>query len=122
MANAFKSYIRESIGVAITDAYTVPAATTCTVIGFSLANIIASGVTVTVDVLLQKAAAGTGVNANWSAGHDVYLVKAAAIPGGGSLVVVGGDQKLVLETGDKVKVLSSDASSIDAIVSVLEIS
>ena len=39
---------------------------------------------------------------------------------GGALVAVGGDQKLVLETGDIVKVVSDTASSIDTIVSVME--
>jgi hypothetical protein len=37
------------------------------------------------------------------------------------LVAVGGDQKLVLITGDKVFVQSSAASSIDAVLSILEI-
>ena len=40
---------------------------------------------------------------------------------GGSLVVVGGDQKLVLITGDALKIVSSAASSIDAVTSVLNI-
>ena len=40
---------------------------------------------------------------------------------GGALVPIGGDQKLVLITGDKVFVQSSAASSIDAVLSILEI-
>ena len=43
-------------------------------------------------------------------------VKTAAVPSGGSLVVVGGDQKVVMETGDSVKVTSSAASSCDVIM------
>ena len=49
-----------------------------------------------------------------------YVVKAAEIYTGGALVAVGGDQKLVLETGDIVKVKSDTASSIDTIISVME--
>ena len=47
-------------------------------------------------------------------------MKNAEIFEGGALVAVGGDQKLVLETGDKIKVVSDTASSVDTIVSVLE--
>ena len=51
----------------------------------------------------------------------MYIVKNAPIPVGGSLVVVGGDQKLVLEPGDTVKVTSSQASSADVVLSHLDI-
>jgi hypothetical protein len=37
-------------------------------------------------------------------------------------VVVGGDQKVVLEAADVLKVLTSAASSADVVASVLEIS
>ena len=49
-----------------------------------------------------------------------YVVKAAEVYTGGTLVAVGGDQKLVLETGDIVKVKSDTASSVDTIISVME--
>ena len=49
-----------------------------------------------------------------------YVVKAAEVYTGGTLVAVGGDQKLVLETGDIVKVTSDTASSVDTIISVME--
>ena len=48
------------------------------------------------------------------------IVKDAQIYTGGALVAVGGDQKLVLETGDKIKVVSNTAGSVDTIVSVME--
>ena len=50
-----------------------------------------------------------------------HIVKNAPIPAGRSLVAIGGDHKIVLETTDKITVTSSASSSIDAIVSVLEI-
>jgi hypothetical protein len=49
------------------------------------------------------------------------LVKAAVVPVGGSLVIVGGDQKVVLEAADVVSVVTSAAASADAVLSVLEI-
>jgi hypothetical protein len=52
---------------------------------------------------------------------SVYLVKAAPVPVGGSLVVVGGDQKVVLEPGDAIKVTSDTASSADVVLSHLDI-
>jgi hypothetical protein len=48
------------------------------------------------------------------------MVKEATIAAGGTLISVGGDQKLVLETGDKLQVQMSAASSGDVIVSILE--
>ena len=53
--------------------------------------------------------------------NDTFLVKQATVPSGGSLVVVGGDQKVVLQTGDSIKVTSSAASSCDVMMSILEI-
>ena len=49
-----------------------------------------------------------------------YVVKNAEVYTGGALVAVGGDQKLVLETGDLIRVVSDTASSVDTIVSVME--
>ena len=52
---------------------------------------------------------------------NTALVKTAPIPSGGSLIVVGGDQKVVLETGDGIFVTSDTASSADVVMSILEI-
>jgi hypothetical protein len=43
------------------------------------------------------------------------------VPVGGSLVIVGGDQKVVLEAADALKVVTSAASSADVVISYLEI-
>jgi len=101
MANAFKSYQSTSITTEAT-VLTGPASTETTVIGLSIAN--TSSSTATVDVKLNTA----------------YIVKAAPIPVGGSLVVVGGDQKLVVEATDTIKVTSD--VTVDVITSTLEIS
>jgi len=101
MANAFKSYQSTSVTTEAT-VLTGPSATETTVIGLSIAN--TSSSTATVDVKLNTA----------------YMVKAAPIPVGGSLVVVGGDQKVVVEATDTIKVTSD--VTVDVITSTLEIS
>jgi hypothetical protein len=50
---------------------------------------------------------------------DYYIGKGATVPSGGSLVAVGGDQKLVMAANDALKVVASTASCIDVIVSAL---
>jgi hypothetical protein len=52
---------------------------------------------------------------------NYYLVKGATVPVGGSLVVVGGDQKVVMQPSDVLYVVNSAASSGDAFASLLEI-
>jgi hypothetical protein len=54
-------------------------------------------------------------------GDSCYLVKDAPIPIGSSLVAVGGDQKVVMNADDIIKVSSSAATSIDVTLSILEI-
>ena len=51
----------------------------------------------------------------------MFLVKDATIAPGGALVPIGGDQKLVLEAGDYLKVNTSIDLSADVITSILEI-
>jgi hypothetical protein len=54
-------------------------------------------------------------------GDNVYLIKAAPVPVGSSLVVVGGEQKVVMNASDVLKVTSNTASSADVALSILEI-
>ena len=54
-------------------------------------------------------------------GKDTFLIKSAPIPSGGSLVVVGGDQKVVLQNAHSVKCVSNTAVSLDVVMSILEI-
>lgn len=107
MANTFTSYGNKSVGTSAATVVTIAAATQTTVIGMSCANITTSPVTV--DAYFTRSAV------------DYYLVKGATVPVGGSLVIVGGDQKVVLITSDVLKVVSSTASSIDVVTSVLNI-
>jgi hypothetical protein len=107
MPNTFKNSFAKNVGTSAATVYTCPAATQTTLIGVSVANTSASPITT--DVYLTSSAT------------DYYLVKTATVAVGGSLVVVGGDQKVVLEVGDALKVITSAASSADCVASYLEI-
>ena len=108
MANTFTSYANKDVGTSAATIVTVGAATQTTVIGMSCANTTSSPVTV--DAYITRSAV------------NYYLIKGATVPVGGTLVIVGGDQKVVLTTNDTLKVVSSAAASIDAVTSVLNIS
>lgn len=88
--------------------YTCPASTQTTIIGLTVANISSSQIAV--DVQLEN-----------SDGDNVYLIKDAPVPQGGSFVPVGGDQKVVMEASDIIKVTSDTANSADVTLSILEI-
>jgi hypothetical protein len=60
------------------------------------------------------------LNFNDNAGNT-YLVTNAPISSGSSLLVGGGDQKIVLIAGDKIYVQSSASTSADAVMSIMEI-
>ncbi len=104
----FKSKISANIGLSaspttVTD--TVTASTVHTIIGLSLAN-------TTSNNILVSAKLNKG-------GSSAHLVKDATILPGGTLVVAGGDQKIVLETGDTITAWSSASTSCDAVTSYL---
>ena len=109
MANTFKRKLSRGVGTTPTavGSYTVASATQVTVIGLAVSNTSSSQV-------LVDATVNDGTN-------DTYLVKQAPVPSGGALVIIGGDQKVVLEPNDSIKVTSDTASSIDAVMSILEI-
>ena len=109
MANTFTRKTSQNVGASpsIVGTYTVPAATTTIVIGLVCTN--TTGSAMTANVFLGNATANT------------YIVANAPISSGASLIPVGGDQKIVMITGDKIYVQSSAATSIDAILSIMEI-
>jgi hypothetical protein len=110
MANVFKNSVTGSIGITNTRVYQTPALSVSTVIGMSVSNVISNNISVNVTIT------------DASATQTRYLVRNGLIVEGSSMVVVGGDQKVVLESGDFISVVSSAAASADVIVSVLEIS
>jgi len=113
MANSFKSETDKEIGTSTATVFTCASSTETTVIGLSVANRVTSQILI--DVELDASSRTSGAE------DKVFLVKDAPIPVGGSLVVVGGDQKLVMEPGDTIKVTSDTASSADVVLSHLDI-
>jgi hypothetical protein len=106
MANTFTSYVAKDVGTSPATLLTVASSTVDTVLGLSVANTSASGITV--DVYITRSAV------------NYYIVKGAYVPPGQTFIMSGGDQKIVLVTADVLKVVSSAAASADAIASVLE--
>jgi len=109
MANTLKNVVTNGVGTSEATLYTVPASTTTILIGLTMANTLAND-QINVSVSVTDTSAGT----------TAYIVKNATIAPGGALVPVGGEQKVILETTDVVKVQSSAATSLDVIASVVE--
>jgi len=109
MANTFLRKLSRNIGTSAVQigSYTVGSATQTTIIGLDLSN-------TTVNTISVSAYHFDGTNIT-------YLIKNAPIPSGSSLIVVGGDQKVVLQTGDSIYVVSNTATSVDVVMSILEI-
>jgi len=111
MANAFKTKTFDGSSTAASTAmtiYTCPASTETTIIGMTVSNITTSQILV--DVTFEN-----------SDGDNVYILKEAPIPVGGALVPIGGEQKVVMEASDIIKVTSDTANSADTTLSILEI-
>lgn len=104
MANTFKSVLSSAV-TAQTTIYTCPSSTQTTAIGLSLANTSTSLATVSVTILRSAA--------------TTHVIKNAQVPVGDTLILFGGDQKLVLQAADQLKVQSD--KSVDVILSILEI-
>jgi hypothetical protein len=111
MANAFKTKTFGGGSTAASTAmtiYTCPSSTETTIIGMTVSNISTSQILV--DVTFEN-----------SDGNNVHILKQTPIPVGGGLVPIGGDQKIVMEAADVIKVTSDTANSADTILSILEI-
>jgi hypothetical protein len=112
MSNNFRNALKPGIGLANTTVYQTPAATQSTVIGLSIANRTTSN-TIQISAYVLDSA---------NSYVPTYIVTNATVPIGGTIVVIGGDQKMVLKASDSIQVSSSVPGSADAILSVLEIS
>ena len=108
MASSFKNSTVRAIGTSATDiGSVVSSGVEVTIIGLSLANITAAAITATIAI-------NDGSN-------TTNIVKNVPIPTETALVAIGGDQKVVLMAGDKLIVTSDTASSLDVVMSFLEI-
>ena len=108
MANSFKLKTDTAVGTSAATIYTCPSSTQTTIIGLTIANIVAAQILIDVQLTNNDV-------------DNVYLVKDAPIPVGSSLVAVGGEQKVVLEAADTLTVTSNVSSSADVTMSILEI-
>jgi hypothetical protein len=107
MANAFKNFFLKNANTVSQNVYTAGAGVQATIIGMSIANTTDAPISANVTIT--------------SGGTDFFMVRNAIIATGGALVPIGGDQKVVLEANDFLRVQTSAANSADVIVSVLEI-
>ena len=106
MANTFKLKTRANVGVTTALVYTVPAATTSTIIGITLANVSGSSINV-------------GVGITRTSADNVSILKNVPIPQGSTLEFMGGN-KLVLEATDTLTVKSDVISSLDVALTIME--
>tara|TARA_B100000029_G_C16777380_1_gene667939 strand:+ start:85 stop:420 length:336 start_codon:yes stop_codon:yes gene_type:complete len=110
MANTFKNKVYNGANTSANAnmaIYTVPASpsTTTVVIGLTLANTASSQITASIKL---------------SAGQTVYLAKDIPIPSGSSFEYMGGN-KIVMQTGHTLSVVSNTADSLDTVASIMEI-
>ena len=107
MANTFKLKTKANVGISTENVYVVPTNTTTVVIGITLANVSGSGAVV-------------GVGITRPAADDVKVLKNVAIPQGSTLEFMQGN-KVVLEEDDTLTVNSSTNNSVDAALTIMEI-
>lgn len=107
MANIFDTFTSRDVGTTLTlvGGYTANSISQTTVIGLTVSN--KTNQAITVDVAYSDGAANT------------YIVKNAPISQGSAFVPIGGDQKIVLTTGDGIKVAANTTNAVDATMSTL---
>jgi|TARA_R110001606_G_scaffold397969_1_gene575893 hypothetical protein len=97
---AFNNYTSLAIGTSAATVHTIASNKEAVVIGLNLANITTGTIKVTVTIA------------------GAHVVKNTPIPAGAALSVLDG--KIIMETTDTCVVTSDTASSVDALLSVLE--
>ena len=117
MANTFKLKTKASVGTSLEEYYDVPSSKTAIILSISLSN--KTGSAVTADVQVISDTSDHSDIANASANSDVYLIKSAPLPAGSTLEIMQGN-KLVLQTTDVLQAKASVATSVDVIISLME--
>ena len=105
MANTYKS---QSYNLSSSGTTTVLTASTTTLVNSLYFGNVSSGSSASISVILQK-----------SGSTDVYLIKSALVPIQSTLQPI--TEPLVLENGDKLKVIPNTSNILDVILSYLEI-
>ena len=120
MANTFKLFTIADVAVdsgTYSTIYTVAGSTTGIVLGLALCNKINAARTVTVKITSDTAnRTGSGSTAN----ENVTLLNEVSIPADTTLEVLAG-QKYVMEATDVMTIGCSAGASVDATLSILEI-
>ena len=118
MANTFKvvTFAAEpnSAGTPYT-VYTTPSSTTTIILGLVLSNIHTSQITTEVELVSTTSGGGRAAQNGTS-----FIIKDAPIPVGSSLELLAGN-KVVLETGDLIRVDCSVADKLSGTLSIMEI-
>ena len=108
MAQDFERYGLNSVGTSATVVHT--SNSDDAIISIRLANTTTS--TINADVFITSSVTGRS--------QDHYLIKNAPIVSGGSLELIDGGSKIVIESGDVVKAQSDTASSLSVWMSVVD--
>ena len=108
MAQDFERTLKQNISNNSSSPTELRAATTTddAIIGVRCVN--TSGTSVNVTVYVENSST------------NYHIIKDAPIPTGGSLELIDGGSKVVLQSGDAVKAFASAASSVDIITSVVD--
>ena len=104
MAQNFRRYTYNAVGTGAQAVFSPDSYDA--IVGISLSNILATPITVSCYI-------NNGTD-------NIYLVKDAPIPTGGSLQVLDGGAKFVVQNLDILSVISSDAASCDVWVSAVD--
>ena len=104
MAQDFERSIANGVGTGATTLRT--ADSDDAIVGIMVANVTSSQITVEVYVTVSSV--------------DYHLIKDAPIPAGPALQILDGGAKVVLQSGDALKIKSNTASSADVWVSVVD--
>ena len=104
MAQNFRRYTSNNVGASAATLFT--ANSYDTIVGIYVANVTSSSVLASVYI-------NDGTN-------DIHLIKDAPIPAGSALQVLDGGSKVIVQSGDVLKVISDTASSLDVWVSAVD--
>ena len=104
MAQDFERSIANGVGTGATTLRT--ADSDDAIVGIMVANVTSSQITVEVYVTVSSV--------------DYHLIKDAPIPAGSALQILDGGAKVVMQSGDVLKIKSNTASSADVWVSVVD--
>ena len=105
MAQDFERVLKQNIGTSATEVRAA-ANSDDAIIGMRFAN--KTGSAVTVDATVKNSST------------SYYLIKDAPVPAGGSLELIDGGSKIVMQSGDQLYAKASASSSIDSVVSLVD--